>query len=62
MLRSKDEAHFADIFLRYDLFLKWLGFGDTSLIRVCGIGPATVDAASEKVLRQAEEAARLLVD
>ncbi len=58
---NPDEALFADIFTRYDLFLKWLGFSDTRLIRVCGIGPATVDAAPEKVLRQAEEAALALL-
>ncbi len=58
---NPDEALFADIFPRNDLFLKWLGFSDTSLIRVCGIGPATVDGVPEKALRQAEEAARALV-
>lgn len=58
---NPDEALFADIFPRYDLFLKWLGFSDTRLIRVCGIGPASVDAVPEEVLRQAEETARSLV-
>ncbi|HMK57067.1 MAG TPA: flavodoxin family protein [Dissulfurispiraceae bacterium] len=58
---NPDEALFADIFPRYEQFLKWLGFSDTRLIRVCGIGPASVDAVPENVLRQAEEAARLLV-
>ncbi|HET6419329.1 MAG TPA: flavodoxin family protein [Geobacteraceae bacterium] len=58
---NPDEALFADIFPRYERFLKWLGFSDTSLIRACGIGPATVDAVPEKVLRQAEEAAKALM-
>jgi hypothetical protein len=58
---NPDEALFADIFPRHDLFLKWMGFSDTRLIRVCGIGPATVDEVPETALRQAEEAARTLV-
>ncbi len=58
---NPDETLFADIFPRNDMFLKWLGFSDTRLIRVCGIGPATVDAAPETALRQAEEAARAVM-
>lgn len=58
---NPDEALFADIFTRYDLFLKWLAFKDTRLIRVCGVGPGTVDAVPEKALQQAEEAARAIV-
>ncbi len=58
---NPDKELFADIFPRYELFLKWLGFSETSLIRVCGIGPATVDAVPEKALQQAEDAARSLV-
>ena len=58
---NPDEALFADIFPRYEQFLKWLGFSDSRLIRACGVGPATADVVPEEVLRQAEEAARLLV-
>ncbi|MRR59113.1 MAG: flavodoxin family protein [Deltaproteobacteria bacterium] len=58
---NPDEENFADIFPGYDRFLKWLGFSDTRLIRVCGIGPASVDEVPEQVLRQAEEAARAIV-
>jgi multimeric flavodoxin WrbA len=58
---NPDEELFADIFPRYDLFLKWLGFNDTRLIRVCGIGPVTVDAVPQKVLLQAEQAAQTLI-
>jgi multimeric flavodoxin WrbA len=58
---NPDESLFSDIFTRYEHFLKWLGFVDTYLIRVCGIGPASVDAVPEKVLQQAEEAARAIV-
>jgi len=56
-----DEALFADIFPRYEQFLKWMGFDEVSLIRACGIGPGTVDAVPEHVLRQAEEAAKALM-
>lgn len=56
-----DEALFADIFPRYEQFLKWMGFDEVSLIRACGIGPGTVDAAPEHALRQAEEAAKALM-
>ncbi len=58
---NPDESLFADIFPRYESFLKWLGFRDNRLIRVCGISPATADGVTEKVLQQAEEAARSIV-
>ncbi len=56
-----EESMFADIFPRYDFFLKWMGFTETSLIRACGIGPASVDAVPEHVLQQAEAVARQLM-
>lgn len=56
-----DETMFSDIYPRYDVFLNWLGFKETKLIRACGYGPATVDTVPEKVLEQAEEVARELV-
>lgn len=59
---NPDEALFADIYTRYEQFLKWLGFRDPRLIRVCGIGPGSVDAVPEKALQQAEETARSLVE
>lgn len=55
-----DQALFADIFPRYDSFLRWMGFSETRLIRACGIGPATSDSVPEEVLTQADEAAREL--
>lgn len=58
---NPDEAAFAGIFSRYDVFLKWLGFSDTRLIRICGIGPVTVDTVPETALQQAEEVARSLM-
>lgn len=56
-----DESLFADIFTRYEGFLQWLGFTETRLIRACGYGPLTVDATPDKILKQAEEAAREMV-
>ena len=56
-----DAALFADIFPRYEMFLKWMGFADCHLIRACGIGPARVDKVPEPVLQQAEAVARQLV-
>jgi multimeric flavodoxin WrbA len=56
-----DESLFADIFTRYEGFLKWMGFTETRLIRACGYGPLTVDAIPDNILKQAEEAARELV-
>ena len=56
-----DEKLFADIFPRYEMFLKWMGFADCRLLRACGIGPARIDAVPDTILRQAEELARELV-
>jgi multimeric flavodoxin WrbA len=52
------ENLYADIFPRYDTFLKYLGFAETQQLRVCGIGPTAVDAVSEEVLDQAVMLAR----
>lgn len=35
---NPDETQFADIFGRYEFFLKWLGFGPNHLVRGCGLG------------------------
>ncbi|TLM65577.1 MAG: flavodoxin family protein [Deltaproteobacteria bacterium] len=53
-----DEALFADIFPRYETFLKWMGFTECRLLRICGIGPARVDEVPEATLREAEALAR----
>jgi multimeric flavodoxin WrbA len=55
-----DAALFADIFPRYEMFLKWMGFSEITLIRTCGIGPGSVDAVPEQIMQQATEAARSL--
>lgn len=56
-----DEALFADIFPRYDQFMKWMGITESRLIRACGIGPASIDEVPEQILKQAEETAKTFV-
>lgn len=56
-----DEALFADVYPRYEQFLKWMGFNEITLVRACGIGPGSVDAVPEQVLQQAEAVARRFV-
>jgi len=56
-----DEGLFADIYPRYDKFLKWYGFAESHLIRACGVGPATIDKVREKYLTQAEELAQKIM-
>lgn len=53
-----DEGMFADIFPRYDTFLKWGGFAESRLIRACGVGAGGSSDVPESVLREAEETAR----
>lgn len=52
-----DEALFADIYPRYSAFLKWMGFEETTLIRACGIGPASIDEVPEQILLEVDAAA-----
>lgn len=57
-----DEALFADVFPRYEQFLKWMGFNEISLVRACGIGPSTGnDRVPDAALQQAETAAHRLL-
>lgn len=58
---NEDEAAFADIFPRYEAFLRWQGHTDITLIRACGIGPDRNKELPEEALRQTEEAARALM-
>jgi multimeric flavodoxin WrbA len=56
-----DTGLFADIYPRYDKFLKWYGFAESHLIRACGIGPASIDKVPEQYLQQAAELAQGLL-
>jgi len=54
---NQDEAKFADVFPRYDAFLKWFGFAESHLIRACGVSQLTTAEVLAPWLRQAEETA-----
>jgi multimeric flavodoxin WrbA len=56
-----DEELFADIFPRYQNFLKWQGFTDIRLVRACGVGPGREDRVPEEVLRHAVATVRQLM-
>ena len=56
-----DENVFADVFPRYEGFFKWYGFGDTHLIRTCGIGQLDDPASQEEAIKLAGETAEKLV-
>ncbi|HEY6837365.1 MAG TPA: flavodoxin family protein, partial [Geobacteraceae bacterium] len=58
---NPDEELFADIFPRYERFLKWMGFAETRLIRACGLGPSSIDTVPDPILKQADELARSIV-
>jgi multimeric flavodoxin WrbA len=53
-----DESFYADVFPRYDSFLKWYGFDDNHLIRACGVGDAGEVSSREDVMKLAEETAK----
>jgi hypothetical protein len=53
-----DAGMFADIFPRYDFFLKWGGFAESRLVRACGVGAGGAKDVPDGVLNEAEDAAR----
>lgn len=56
-----DEAHYADVFPRYDAFLSWYGFQPGRLVRACGVGPGREGGLPEEFLTQAEAEAQWLM-
>ena len=56
-----DENQFADVFPRYDFFLKWYGFNESHLIRACGVYDKGDVEAREDVMKLTEETARKIV-
>jgi multimeric flavodoxin WrbA len=55
-----EENIFADIFPRYEGFFKWYGFGDTHLIRACGVGQVDDPASQKDAIELAEKTAEEL--
>jgi len=55
------ETMFADVFPRYDFFLKWYGFEETHVIRVCGMRRAGDVIRRTDVLSQAESLAERIM-
>jgi multimeric flavodoxin WrbA len=53
-----DESGFADVFPRYDKFMKWFGFRESHLIRACGVRDPGDAAARDEVVRLAQDTAR----
>lgn len=58
---APDESQYADIFPRYEAFLKWAGFADCQVIRACGVGRGGDTAIGEELLIRADEAAHRLL-
>ncbi len=58
---NPDENQFADIFPRYERFLKAYGAMDPVLVRACGVGGPDDAARRPELMQAAEEAARRLV-
>ena len=56
-----DATLFADIFPRYESFLRWQGFADVRLVRVCGVGPGRDDGLPAAVLDEAAATTRALL-
>lgn len=56
-----DEKYFADVFPRYNMFLKMYGFGEMHLIRACGVRNPDDASKRQDVLKLADEiAARIM--
>lgn len=56
-----DETVFADVFPRYDRFMKWYGFRESHLIRACGVRYPGDAGAREEVMNLAEMTARKIM-
>jgi multimeric flavodoxin WrbA len=57
-----DATLFADIFPRYEQFLRWQGFNDVRLVRACGVGPGRDDGVPAAVFHEAAAAVQALLD
>jgi len=59
---NPDETQFADIFSRYEFFLKWLGFGPNHLLRGCGLGAPGDIKQQTQLLAQARDLAAVVLE
>lgn len=59
---NPDAAPFADIFGRYEFFMKWLGFSPNHILRGCGLGGPGEVASRAELLAQARELANTVMD
>lgn len=55
-----DEAFFADIFPRYEKFMKWQGFDEAYLLRACGVSSLEDVLSKQDLLQQVERTASLV--
>ncbi len=58
---NPDETQFADIFSRYEFFMKWLGFGPNHLVRGCGLGAPEDITNHPHLLQQAAALAKTVL-
>ncbi|MDM8525260.1 flavodoxin family protein [Desulfococcaceae bacterium HSG8] len=56
-----EESSYADVFPRYESFLKWYGFNDNHLIRACGVSDKGEAEAREDVMKRAEDTAEKIM-
>jgi len=55
---NPDETQFAEIFDRYEVFMKWLGFSTNHVLRGCGLGTPGDVSKQPHLLQQAQDLAR----
>lgn len=58
---QSDENLFADIYPRYESFLRWFGYTDNYLIRACGVNRKDDVEARQELMDRAEEIAMEIV-
>lgn len=59
---NPDEKAFADIYPRYTQFFNWMGFGESGLLRACGVMEPGAVAERKDILAAAEAMARDMID
>ncbi len=59
---NPDGTKYADVFPRYNAFMKWYGFAESHLLRACGVGGKGMTDVGGDILVKAEELARKILD